>query len=298
MKEKRVLCILVLYKPNVDLLYHVISSVINQVETLWISDNTPGGFSAVDDIRNKYCNKLIYHKMNGNEGIAKAQNKGIRYAVDSRYDFVYFLDQDSISPDNIVKGLLRMFLILESKGYKVGGVGPQPFNRDTGKAYLPNIHKGSMIENNVKQVTELISSASLISVNLFKEVGSMDEKLFIDAVDHELCWRSTYQAGYCFFMITSLLLSHKLGQKDKRFMGITVRVPAPVRCYYLYRNYFLLINRNYIPLYWKISNGVKFFCKLFYFPLFCIPRLEYFTYINRGIWDGLFIRKGGKIYEQ
>lgn len=288
----KVICILVLYKPSAALLEKAIKSIVNQVDLVWISDNTPGGFKGIDTIAGFFKSKLKYSLMDGNMGIAKAQNAGIRYALDNDFDFIYFLDQDSLSPSGIVNGLLRQFKDLESMGIKVGGVGAQPFNRDTGKIYEANVKKGKQVKDGVVEVTELINSSSLFTKELFISAGMMDESLFIDGVDHELCWRANHKALYRFFKVTSLLLNHKQGEGDRRILGLTIRITTPFRIYYQYRNYFWLIRRDYVPTYWKVSNGIKYFCKYFYYSLFCKPRIDYFKRMNKGIFDGIRGEKG------
>lgn len=234
----KVICIVVLYKPSTELLEKAIKSIVNQVDLVWISDNTPGGFKGMDTIAGVFKSKLKYALMDGNVGIAKAQNAGIQYALDNDFDFIYFLDQDSISPSGIVNGLLQQFMDLENRGIKVGGVGAQPFNRDTGKKYEANVKKGKRVKDGVVEVSELINSSSLFTNELFKSAGMMDESLFIDGVDHELCWRANNKARYRFFKISSLLLNHKQGVGDKEILGITIRITTPFRIYYQYRNYF------------------------------------------------------------
>lgn len=287
MKKERIACILVLYRPSPEILEKAVEAIVGQIDLLWISDNTPGGFKGIDDILARSHQNIKYVLMDGNVGIAKAQNEGIRYALGKGFDYIFFLDQDSISSSGIVDGLLFEFQDLVNKGYKVGGVGAQPFNRDTGKAYEANVKKGKYVKDGVVEVTELINSSSLFPTELFKTAGMMDESLFIDGVDHELCWRANYKANYQFFKVTTMLLNHKLGEGDRKFMGMTVKIPTPFRTYYQFRNYLWLIRRSYVPLYWKLSNGIKYLAKYFYYPVFCRPRIEYFKQINKGLIHGL-----------
>ncbi len=284
---KRVVCVLVLYRPDKDLLREVVGAVCGQVDQTIICDNTPGSEGNADYFFPLCMDKIVYHPIGENVGIAKAQNIGIQYAIDYGYDYVFFLDQDSICPDGIVGKLISRFSALEKKGLKVGGVGPAAFDRDTGKAYEANVKKGKRVIEGIKERQEIISSASLVSTRLFKDIGLMDEYLFIDAVDHELCWRANYLAGYRFFVDENVALSHKLGEGDRHFLGITVKVPTPFRSYFLYRNYIVLLFRKYVPIYWKVSNGVKFICKYFYYPLMCRPRKGYLKSINKGVYDGI-----------
>ena len=287
----KVICVLVLYKPSLTILDKVIDAVIQQVDFLWVSDNTPGGSAGAYDLISHYSEKANYFLMDGNEGIARAQNRGIIYALENGYDFIYFLDQDSISPLGLVYGLKSKFVSLEHDGINVGGIGPQPINRDTGKRYQANINKGVYIRDDVREVSEIICSASLVKCQLFKVVGLMDEDLFIDNVDQEICWRSSQIAGYRFFMIMSLFLSHKVGEGDHRFLGVSVKIYVPFRMYYQYRNYFYLIRRAYVPIYWKFSNGVKYFCKFFYCCLFCESKKQYLVNIVKGTFNGLLLKK-------
>lgn len=285
--KKKIVCVLVLYLPDKELLINAIGSVYEQVDKIWISDNTPGDKNNACGYLSAFKDKVIYHQIGENIGIAKAQNVGIQYAIEKKYDYVFFLDQDSICPDGIVNKLSSRFRILEDMHIKVGGIGPTAYNRETGKVYKANFKKGRRISEGMKERQEIISSASLISTLLFKEIGMMDEYLFIDAVDHELCWRANYLAGYRFFVDETIALSHKLGEGDRHFLGITVKVPTAFRSYYLYRNYIILLFRKYVPLYWKVSNGIKFWSKYFYYPMMCQPRKDYLKNINRGIYDGI-----------
>lgn len=281
----RIICVLVLYNPDIKLINPVIQSIISQVDLLWISDNTPSPVKI--PIIDEFQEKIIYKKMDGNIGIAAAQNYGIKYAIENNYKYLYYLDQDSISPKNIISELKSKYEYLKAKNYNIGAVGPKPFNRGENKDYNGSIKKGVKIENNILEVTELISSASFIEVSTFKEVGMMEEKLFIDGVDHEWCWRGRFYHKKRFFIAENIKLSHQLGEGDRRFLWKKVAIPTPFRTYYQYRNYFILLKRNYVPLYWKMSNGIKYSIKLFYFPLCISPRISYLKRIFKGIKDGI-----------
>lgn len=281
----KIICVLVTYNPDLQLLYSVINAIYSQVDTIWISDNSTD--NALNPSQFETSSKILYKKMPGNIGIAAAQNYGIKYALENGFDYLYFLDQDSLSPTGIIKELLSQYVKLISKNINVGAVGPRPFNRKEGKEYRGSVKKGYKIDDEITEVTEIISSASFIAVSTFKKVGLMDERLFIDGVDHEWCWRATAKTGARFFIAETVNLSHQLGEGDHFFLYRKVAIPTPFRTYYQFRNYFVLLRRKYVPLYWKVSNGIKYFVKYFYFPLFIFPRNQYFKNINRGIHDGI-----------
>lgn len=283
---KRTLCVLVLYHPNKETLQQVISAVLPQIDALFIADNSVQEQTdlPVDDP------KIVYKKMPANIGIAAAQNQGIDYAIRNDFSYLFYLDQDSIVPEHIIAELHNQYNHLKHQNIQIGAIGPRPINRSNGQAYKGSIKKGIAISSDITEVTELISSASFIEVDTFKSVGTMDEKLFIDGVDHEWCWRAKEKGDYRFFIDESCLLSHQLGEGDRRLLFRMVAIPTPFRTYYQFRNYFWLVRRSYVPLYWKISNGVKYFVKLIYFPLCIAPRNQYLKNIWRGIYHGLFTK--------
>lgn len=284
---EKTICVLVLYNPNFDIIDKVIGAIIFQVDCVYIADNSP--ISVKDMIMQSP--KIIYEKMAGNIGIAAAQNCGIEYAVKNKFDYLFFLDQDSICPNLIIKKLCFKLKRIKTLGINVGAVGPRAINRGSGKPYKGLVKKGTRITEELTEVSELISSATLIEVETFYKVGYMDISLFIDGVDHEWCWRATSKEGCKFFIDESMQLSHQLGEGDRYFLWKKVAIPTPFRTYYQFRNYFILCRRNYVPLYWKIANGIKYIIKICYFPLFVSPRLEYLTNIWNGIFDGILYRK-------
>lgn len=290
----RILGIIVLYNPNKDVLINCILSLINQINFLWVSDNTPVD-SNIEELLYSIIPKdrFFYKKYSRNVGIATAQNSGLFYAQQKEFTHVLFFDQDSIAPAGMVSTLVARLRLLKERGDKVGGIGPMPINIDTGLPYIKNARKYYL--NDICEVSELMNSASLFYTKVFDDVGLMDESLFIDGVDHEFCWRASSNAQYHFFMVTSLFLNHKLGEGDQHFMGKSVKIPTPFRTYYQFRNYFWLTRRKYVPTCWKISNGIKYLLKYIYYPIFCKPRANYFKNINKGIIDGIKGQKNNKL---
>lgn len=275
--------VMVLFHPDKELLKRNLSAITPQVGRVFIVDNTPGGNLNADNILKT---SHTYIPLGKNTGIAAAQNVGISEALKGGYESIYFLDQDSISPLDIILRLSRAKRLLENKNVKVGAIGPLPINRSNGLPYIPTTDKAEGIEG-LTEVRELISSGSLISSSTLKEVGGMMEELFIDGVDHEWCWRATAKGGYRFFVAKDIKFHHQLGIGDRRMLWWKVATPSPFRTYYLYRNIFILAYITYVPLGFKIKNAAKLAAKIFYYPLFISPRTEYARNIFRGVRDGL-----------
>jgi rhamnosyltransferase len=198
------------------------------------------------------------------------------------------MDQDSIVSDGMVFQLAEDYIFLKSKGINIAVIGPTPINKITQKEYAPRLRKNYPFFNDYDhliKVNELISSGSLIHLETFNDIGLMDENLFIDGVDHEWCWRANKKGYYC-AMSKKAKLQHMLGEGDRKIFGIQIAITSPFRVYFQYRNFIQLCRRNYVPIYWKINNAIKFLIKIIYYPLFVRPRILYLKNIFKGIYAG------------
>lgn len=143
--------------------------------------------------------------MHSNIGIAATQNYGINYAVEHNYNYLSIWIKIVLFLDIISKLLFQyrfysqipLLLVLLDHGL---------FNRCENKEYKGSV-KGKKINNEITEVSELISSASLIAVSNFEKTGLMDEELFIDGVDHEWCWRASSRMNGRFIVETSKIKS-------------------------------------------------------------------------------------------
>jgi rhamnosyltransferase len=86
----------------------------------------------------------------------------------------------------------------------------------------------------------LITSGSCINVEVFKKLGGYLEKLFIDEVDHEYCFRANL-AGYQVLLFEHIFLSHNLGESREvnNFMKnrkLKRNIHSSTRLYYITRN--------------------------------------------------------------
>lgn len=281
--------IVVLYNPDFNVTSKALESLIHQVDKVCVVDNSLSDNS----IQLKRFENIKYIPLRKNIGIAAAQNIGIDYFSKRDYNYVVFSDQDSIAPKNLIPELLKAFISLQAKGIKVAAVGPLPINRQTSKPYITksNIRKfysGKIYELDYDfyEMYSIISSLSLIQIKTFKKVGNFEEKLFIDGVDDEWCWRALHLEQMKSFIVPNLTFSHFQGiDNNVKFIK---KKSTPFRTYYQFRNFILLFKRPYTPFYWKKLNLLKFLVKFFYYPCFISPRIAYLKAILNGCKDGLF----------
>lgn len=84
----------------------------------------------------------------------------------------------------------------------------------------------------------MMTSGNVISVSKALSLGGFDESLFIDEVDHDICYKAI-RAGFKLFTSPDILLAHQIGSPlAKRFLWRTVHAMnhPSVRKYYIARN--------------------------------------------------------------
>lgn len=232
MKEK-VCCAIVTYNCDEEFI-NTFDSVKKQVDKVVVIDN------GSNDKTLKILNKLKMENdielilCEENIGIAAALNKGVNYAIKNKYDWILTLDHDSNLDRNMIEEMLIAYneLSIDEKE-KVVSLLPRYVELELNIEDQLNkkINKSEM-------VIEGITSGNLVKVGIWKYVGLFDEKLFIDLVDYDLCFR-IIQKGYKILRVNTAIIFHKVGDiKEKSFFGRKIRYSnhSAVRRYYMSRN--------------------------------------------------------------
>lgn len=268
-----------------EMLTASLKAVQENVDEIWITDNSQKPHVLMGK-------KIIYSHHPNNKGVAYGQNLGIKYAIDNNFDWIIFFDQDSSFDNVFLKKLFSSFSIIQNYDNHTYGMGPMAVNIDSGVELNKKSMQDSVWVNSKEyiKVRELMCSASVIRTQLFKQIGLMDESLFIDGVDFEICWRATYKLDAHFYLTKDCILKHQLGEGDKRILGRNCHIPTPFRTYYQVRNSILLSKRRYVPMKWKATEITKSLGKLLLFPVFLSPHRLYLKNILKGGYDG-FINK-------
>lgn len=211
-----------------------ISTYVDQVETLFIVDNSEFPDDAlISLIKEKYYN-VKYINNAGNMGVANALNVAAESALKKKFSYLLMMDDDSEAPESLVKELISI-----ADGPRVGIVSPQ--------AGDGNIKPG------VIEVLTTITSGSILKLDAYIQAGPFMDELFIDWVDHEYCFR-LQKFGYKVMLANDVRLKHRLGVKKKRLVAglikITWRSHNPIRLYYKFRNslFVLRLYRNQLPM--------------------------------------------------
>lgn len=264
--------IIVTFNPDIQLLIKNIESIINQVDKLIIIDNNSNNFCCITNIDVLKQKKIKVIKNPENYGIAKALNIGFEYYKKNMYHWVLTLDQDSISPKNMVQVFSK---------YVCSNVG----------IICPNIsYKGkSKIEYKTEYslIKACMTSGSLTNVAAWEKCNGFDETLFIDYVDNDFCMRLILN-NYNIVRVNKIVLEHTLGEYKNikiPFLGsIVFYEHSPSRTYYMIRN-----NKYFIKKYKNHLNVFKEEIKVCYIIatilLFSSQKLNHIKEIRYGYLD-------------
>ena len=268
--NKEIGIVVVLYKPNKDHLNNVLN--LAKAFRVYVIDNSE------DSCTISHTN-MDYIPLYENKGIAFAQNVGIKRMQTERFEYVLFLDQDSrISSDQILQLKDDYEFIYHTIDENIGCVSPTIINEDTGIGYKSH----ERMTSSFTRQQFVISSGMLIPVNVICKIGYVCEGLFIDFVDHELCFRLK-EYGYSIYSTNKVCLKHKIGNGAFFFLGQEIIVSKPFRYYFKYRNFIWLIKTKYIPYTWKIKSSI-----LLLLEVLCILFDSHYKNIRRDVLRNLF----------
>lgn len=271
-------CIIVFYNPSID--------IVKKWE-YFIIEHPYISFVIVDNsVQNNWdvcLNNCTYIPLHENKGIATAQNEGISHAIKCGGKHIIFFDQDSEVEASYCDSMFSEYGRIKQQEPTLAILGPTIVNKETNATY-----KTCTVDNELgySLTNCLISSGTIVETRILKEVGLMEDILFIDAVDFEWCWRACSK-GYKCAMTSNVELPHKVGQNSKTFLGLPFIISSPFRYFYQYRNWIWLLHRSYVPRSWKIRNSVRRIAELFIIPLLADKKYETVLNMLKGLTNGI-----------
>lgn len=286
--------IVVTYEPDFNNLKRLVACVQKAEGEVIIVDNSEKNRVSAKMFESPVC----VVDMNGNQGIAKAQNKGIEVALARDADIVGFFDQDSVIRDTVIKTLSE-----EIKKNKNIVVAPVAIDAVTKCEYPAQIIKKSGLPKDVFvreasvpiKVDIVISSGMFVSRSVIEKVGSYDEDLFIDFVDIEWCIRCK-RRGIQIYELPTVILEHRIGCSTKKIGPFHVLIHSPYRTYYKVRNSFLMLRKKRCGVLFalrQIASAVL----MNFFLVFGENGRAYLKYYYFGIYDGIFGKVGKYSHE-
>ncbi|MDC7711985.1 glycosyltransferase family 2 protein [Vogesella indigofera] len=290
--------IIVLYHPKENLLSRLLNSLENQVNRIYIIDNTT--INAINNYNTHFdSHKIFYKSLGKNHGIAKAQNEGINLALADGCEHVLLLDQDSYLSSDMVSELVNTEKKLKESGKKVAAIGPLFIDEKNGLAAsairhsFMHVKKISANTNTTHPIEAdyIISSGSLINATTLKEIGLMMEELFIDWVDIEWGLRAKNK-GYSCFINPSTIMNHSIGDETVSVAGKSINLHNTIRNYYIVRNATYLLRKKHMGWNWRSTTLLKIPQYIVFYSLHDPKKLRSLYVLTKAFLHGLIGKTG------
>ncbi|HEL3750200.1 TPA: glycosyltransferase family 2 protein [Stenotrophomonas maltophilia] len=292
----RVCAVIVTYGPDPELLRRVVDSVLQQVGHLVVFDNGSRGVDVKALLGAAPGISLLASPHN--VGLGSALNRSYEQAQSLGFDYVLLMDQDSVLEPGMVD-VLGTALVELAGNERIAAVGPQ--FRDARSGMLaPFVRFGFPFNHKLRggpgqriSCDFLITSGSLVPMSALRDIGAMDESLFIDNLDMDWCFRAK-RSGHALYGICDAQMSHSIGEEllPSRAKPDGVIVHKPFRLYFIMRNRVLLYGRAYTPRVWIAQDVPRLLLKLVGNGLFLAPRWIRLRFMLKGLWDGIRGRAG------
>lgn len=190
-------CGIVTYNPDIKRLETNISAIKNQTEKTYVYDNGSKNISEIIQLCKKHnCNVI---NSGTNSGMAVALNALANIAIANDFQYIVFLDQDSVAKPRMVEALKSLM------DKKIGIVCPAVIDRNSPDKVDEHPFLAS--------VNHTFTSGSLVNLKAFIEVGGYDERLFVDWVDLDFCHNLRLH-GFTILRTKSATIIHELGNKE------------------------------------------------------------------------------------
>ena len=278
-----VLCVVVVYRPEISLLIENIQGFIDDVKKVIVWQNSELATEDIYHLNSSFDNgKLILAGTGNNVGIPKALNYAADHMREFQCDYLLTMDQDSRWVN------FHSYVSFVGNGPKDKIYGPEVIaNTDTNNKDKKNKHLS------IKGTGFVITSGMLCHCDVLCKVGRFNETLFIDAVDEEYCYRAR-QKGIQSVQVHGAYLRQQFGESTiASFAGRKTIVPnySPFRYYYIVRNHIYLL-RSSLPTKEEKRNIYINYVRapLIKCLLFENHKAEKLRAIVRGIFSGLTMK--------
>lgn len=238
-KNTKIAAVTILYNPEENI-FEVINSYVNQVDKLYLYDNSPIENQKLATIAAK-TNNIEYIRGGYNGGIGIPINVVMKKALQEHFDWLITFDQDSVAFPGMVDAM-REYVNCVDFDDSVGMVTPNFIDglewgiEKTSWPYLYYIYNP-------------IQSGAMHRLSVLEKLGGYDEDLFIDGVDYEFDARLLTN-DYKIVQINEAFLRHEINDNFDKVAVIggfdTRGDQSPKeRIYYRYRNALVLRKRYY-----------------------------------------------------
>jgi rhamnosyltransferase len=289
-RVQTICAVVVTYFPDPEF-FDRIRRIVPQVPQTVIVDNGSSA-SCVEQLNLIADSSPVHLILNScNVGLASALNAGILWAASHGFQWALTLDQDTTVAPDMVETLAALVDCYPSTN-RLAVVGSNYRNKVHGALFRPVLRPNGFPG---REMPSVVTSGSLISIDVFRAIGGFRDDFFIDCVDHEYCLRARAR-GFHVFLTSKPVMDHGVGHGTvHRFLWRNVNTSnhSPLRRYFTFRN-MVILTRSYFAtepgwiLYslWGLTKLVVLIC------LFETDRIKKLKFILRGCLDGALGRTG------
>ncbi len=227
MSFKTITAVIVTCNPP-DGLETRINAILEQVNTAIIVDNASEEVTQylLKSVQKKHPERLQCIWNASNIGLAAALNQGIRRAKENNAGWILLLDHDSTPAPGMITAMANAYTAY-SDPRQVAILAPQIHDEAVATATRYLVLEGALGFRRIvpskavhDDIAVVITSGSLVSADIFDDVGLMPEHFFIDYIDYDFCLR-LQSRKYRILLVRDAVLQHRLGQKTAH-LGRTV----------------------------------------------------------------------------
>lgn len=291
MHTPSICAVIVLYFPD-NAFKKRLHHILQQVDAAVIVDNS--GDDESHTFLQSFAERRIHLLCNeSNIGIATALNQGIQWAKQYGYKWVVLFDQDTEPMEGMCNVLLDAYQECCKDGKKAL-VGANYING------LGNVQVScnEMTTAWIKQKT-IITSGTLLSLEVYALIGPFRDDFFIDAVDFDYCLRAKAK-GVRVVLSCDPLMHHKIGTQtrhDLPWKKTAVSNHSALRRYYMARNNLVLVREYWFeePV-WVFKTIVYLLKTMILILCFEENKMSKLSAFVTGLWHAV-IGENGKFKE-
>lgn len=243
-------------------------------QSVWVVDNNSITQGEVERCCDEQGVTLL--ALSDNRGIAGAINHLLATQQLAGVEWLVTFDQDSLPPANYASAMQAVInnatvsaddFASSDPAPEIAAIGPliidQPGNRVIGfsRQHWWGVDR-QMPTSGVVEADYIIFSGMVCRIAVLKELGGFDERLFLDNVDIDFCFRAR-RAGYRILGTADCQLDHRIGDQvlSLGFTKSTFKLHSPERVGWMTNSRWLLYRYSHVPLAWKCWDLLRFLAK-------------------------------------
>ena len=211
-------------------------------------------------------------------GVAGGFNRGVEWAIDAGAIWITLLDQDSDLHAEDIPRLREPWRVYSDRRLIVGPVIWDGRRQRRHGRRRPELMHGFW------RTRLLISSGTTFRAIDWQQIGTMNEWLFVDFVDHAWSFQAQ-ERGFLLLQHHGVRLLQSFGARHPNWLcrALGMELYSPMRHYYSLRNLRWLLRQSSVPIDLRLKEFVKMLVKLWLWLLFEPRRGANFASISKAL---------------